>query len=184
MKTIVVGTDFNELATAALRFAGGLAARSGAELIVVYADTFEPPVEFTAAQLSEIAEAIERSRKAAAEELKANVARYVPQGVAWRAIVADGLPAAAISAVADAEGADFIVVGTHGRGGLQRLLLGSVAEALIRDAHVPVLTVHSTDGVRRVISHGANADLAASLARDLGAEFIASEGPRLQIGAR
>jgi nucleotide-binding universal stress UspA family protein len=151
---IVVGTDFNQLAAAALRFAGGIAGRAGAELIVVYADTFDPPAEFTAGQVRHIAETIERSKSKTREQLDAHVAKQIAKGVAWKAVVADGLPATSISGVADAEGADFIALGTHGRGGLQRLLIGSVAEAVIREARVPVLTVRSTElphDVRRVL---------------------------------
>jgi nucleotide-binding universal stress UspA family protein len=48
MKPILVGTDFSPIATEALRYAGRLAADSGAELIVVYADPFEPPHDISA----------------------------------------------------------------------------------------------------------------------------------------
>ena len=181
IKKIVVGTDFNQLAAAALRFAGGMAGRAGAELIVVYADTFDPPAEFTAAQVRHIAETIERSRKKAREQLEAHVAKRIAKGVAWKAIVADGLPATSISGIATAEGADFITLGTHGRGGLQRLMIGSVAEAVMREARVPVLTVRSTElpaVVRRVIcpvnaSHtaAAAASSAAHIAGALDAEL-------------
>jgi nucleotide-binding universal stress UspA family protein len=52
-----------------------------------------------------------------------------------------GDPAGEILKLADAETADLIVLGTHGRGGLGRLLMGSVAEAVLRKAPCPVLTV-------------------------------------------
>lgn len=154
IRKIVVGTDFNELATAALHFAGGIAARAGAELIVVYADVFLPPTEFTAAQVKHIAETIEKSKRMTREQLELHVRKNVPDGVVWKATVADGIPAPAIAMIADVEGAAFIAVGTHGRGGLQRLMIGSVAEAMIREARVPVLTVRSTtnpDSVRRIL---------------------------------
>jgi nucleotide-binding universal stress UspA family protein len=51
-----------------------------------------------------------------------------------------GDPAAAVARLADAEGVDLIVMGTHGRTGLTRLLMGSVAEAVVRRAKCPVLT--------------------------------------------
>jgi nucleotide-binding universal stress UspA family protein len=177
---IVVGTDFNLLATAALRFAGGIAARAGAELIVVYADTFDAPAEFTAAQVQHIAEAIERSKNRTREQLQAYVKKQVPKEVRWRAVVAEGMPATAMSLVAEAEEADFIALGTHGRGGLQRLVMGSVAEAVIREAHVPVLTVRVPEpprDVRRVLCpvNGGEAAAAASqathIAGALGAEL-------------
>jgi nucleotide-binding universal stress UspA family protein len=168
IKKIVVGTDFNELAAAALRFAGGIASRTGAELLVVYADTFEPPAEFTSAQVRHLAETIERSKQRTREQLEAHVAKHVPKGVPWKAIVADDLPASAIARMAETDGADFIAVGTHGRGGLQRLVVGSVAEALIGEARVPVLTVRSTElpsRINRVFCPINASDVAAEAAR-------------------
>lgn len=167
MNRIVVGTDFNPLATAALRFVSGIAARTGAELIVVYADTFDPPAEFTATQVRQLAEAIAQSKRKTAAELEAYVATNVANGVRWKTVVADGLPATTIVAIAEAEDAGLIALGTHGRGGLPRLVLGSVAEAVIRKAGVPVLTVHSTEPpaeIRRIlVEKGATSRVADSL---------------------
>ena len=56
-----------------------------------------------------------------------------------------GEPAAAVLRVAEAGGFDLIVMGTHGRRGLPRLLLGSVAQKVIARAHCPVLTLHVTE---------------------------------------
>jgi nucleotide-binding universal stress UspA family protein len=54
-----------------------------------------------------------------------------------------GPPAAAIAEVARAEKVDLIVMATHGRGGLERLVLGSVAESVLRGTRVPILIVRS-----------------------------------------
>ena len=59
----------------------------------------------------------------------------------WEVEVATGHPADAIVRVAQERGADLIVMGTHGRTGLQHVLLGSVAEKVVRTAPCPVLTV-------------------------------------------
>ena len=59
----------------------------------------------------------------------------------WDVEVTEGHPADAIVRVAREEGADLIVMGTHGRTGLQHALLGSVAETVVRHAPCPVLTV-------------------------------------------
>ena len=183
IQKIVVGTDFNQLAAAALRFAGGIAGRAGAELIVVYADTFDPPAEFTAAQVPHIAMTIERSRKKAREQLEAHVAEQITEGVVWKAVVADGLPATSLSSIATSEGADFIILGTHGRGGLQRMVIGSVAEAVMREAPVPVLTVRSTElppAVRRVICP-VNASDTAAVAASHAARIAAAIGAELTL---
>lgn len=145
MKKIVVGTDFSELATAALRFAASIAARTGAELIVVYADTFEPPLEFTATETPHMIETIDGEKRRARMELEAYVQEHVPPGVAREVVVADALPAMAITSIAEAEHADLIAVGTHGRRGISRLILGSVAEEVMRTAKVPVLTVRTPE---------------------------------------
>lgn len=178
---IVVGTDFNELSNAALRLAAGIAARSGALLTVVYADTFEPPAEFTATQIRQLAETIERSKNRTRDQLEHHVSQHVPNGVSWNAIVAEGLPATAIGTIAEKEGADFIALGTHGRGGLQRLVIGSVAEAVMREAKTPVLTVRSTaipGSIRRILCPVNASDIsviavdhAAQLARAVDAEL-------------
>ncbi|MEA1931996.1 MAG: universal stress protein [Euryarchaeota archaeon] len=55
--------------------------------------------------------------------------------------ITEGSPSTEIVRAAESQGCDLIVMGTHGRGGIDRLLLGSVAEKVVRAAHVPVLTV-------------------------------------------
>ena len=139
---IVVGTDFNDLATAALRVASEMAT----ELVVVYANPFDPPVEFTATQLDEIARQTDHSRKQAAEELQRYVARHVTKDVPWRTIVVDAPPATAIATVARAEDADLIAIGTHGHGSIPRMMFGSVAKSLMRASDVPLMVVRSMDG--------------------------------------
>jgi nucleotide-binding universal stress UspA family protein len=59
----------------------------------------------------------------------------------------DGSPSKRIVAVAEEADCDLVVMGTHGRGGIDRLLLGSVAERVVRESPVPVLTVRVGDDV-------------------------------------
>jgi nucleotide-binding universal stress UspA family protein len=63
-------------------------------------------------------------------------------------VLANGAPSTEIVDHATEEGCDLIVMGTHGRGGIDRLLLGSVAERVVRTATVPVLTIRVQDGER------------------------------------
>ncbi|MFI5303113.1 MAG: universal stress protein, partial [Polyangiales bacterium] len=74
---------------------------------------------------------------------KVEVQVALRQGRAW----------SEIGAAAQELGADLVVMGTHGRKGADRALLGSVAEKVLRTASVPVLTVHGPTGVH---SHSAN----------------------------
>ena len=80
-------------------------------------------------------------RKWAEETLEARAADLSQSGTkaSWRVQV--GVPFEEIVKIAEEERADMIVMGTHGRGGLNRMLLGSVAERVIRLAPCPVLTV-------------------------------------------
>ncbi|NHN40323.1 universal stress protein [Halorubellus sp. JP-L1] len=64
-----------------------------------------------------------------------------PAGVDVETVVVDGSPSREIVHYAEDGGIDLIVMGTHGRGGIDRLLLGSVAERVVRASKVPVLTV-------------------------------------------
>jgi nucleotide-binding universal stress UspA family protein len=74
----------------------------------------------------------------------AQVAReQVPEGVGVQTHVVYGHPAAGILQVSDAPDADLIVMATHGRGGLQRLWLGSVAWKVVQHTHRPVLLVRA-----------------------------------------
>jgi hypothetical protein len=62
---ILCPTDFSELATFALRYAKDMAACSGARLVVMYADPFLPPPQFTALQMDGLVKALERSKEVA-----------------------------------------------------------------------------------------------------------------------
>jgi len=143
MKTIVVATDFNELATAALREAVTIARGCGGTIVLLYADVFEPPAEFTATQLESVKGSIDASRLAAAEELERYAAEHIPEDVPHAIVVRDEPPVPAIVRTADEWNADLIAMGTHGRGAVARLLFGSVAEGVLRKTKRPVLIVRA-----------------------------------------
>jgi nucleotide-binding universal stress UspA family protein len=67
------------------------------------------------------------------------------EGVPVESVVVDGSPSREIVRYAEDEPCDLVVMGTHGRGGIDRLLLGSVAERVVRASRVPVLTVRVGD---------------------------------------
>ena len=142
---ILVPVDFNPLASAALEYAAEVAARAGGTLVVMYADTFEPPVELMAMQIPAVTAAIEESKAKTAEELAEYVNEHVDETLEMETEVREALPVPAILAAIAEHGPDLVVMGTHGRGGLTRLLFGSVTEAVLRQASVPVLTINRTD---------------------------------------
>ena len=141
MKKILVPVDFNALATAALHHAAGLAQTSGATLVVMYADTFEPPAEFTSQQTGTLAASIEESRRRTAEELDRYAHEHVPETLAMQTEVREAFPVEGILAAIDEHQPDLVVMGTHGRGGLTRMMFGSVAREVVRATRTPVVTI-------------------------------------------
>ena len=138
-------TDFSESADRAQRRAVGLARALGAELVLLHVTTDPPPLYNEGYWgLADAAAVVERQRKWATDTLQARVDMLAKDGVPARARVAAGVPVDEIVRAAAEEGVDFIVMGTHGRGQLDRLLLGSVADRVIRRAPCPVMTVRES----------------------------------------
>ena len=147
---ILVPTDFSETADAALEYAKALAGQLGASLHLLHVfsdpyaaaacapEVYAPPPPSLREQAKEQARECLRQRLSADEE---------KSGGTWDMV--SGLTAKQIVAYADEHALDLIVMGTHGRRGVAHLLLGSVAEHVVRTAVCPVLTVRSPGGERR-----------------------------------
>lgn len=128
---ILAPTDFSMCSLTALEHAEDLARVFRAELVVMHVE--EAPL--TPAELVAITGGTaDREVGRVVEHLRASRIRC-------RGLVRAGAPAAEILQVAAAEDVGLIVVGTHGRGGIRHLLLGSVAEHIVRAARCPVLTM-------------------------------------------
>ena len=140
MKRIVYATDFSERAAPAERQAVALARALGAELVLAHVGT-EAPLWRESLYTPSVRAVFEAQHKWATETLGARVAALNAEGVVARAVVRVGVPWQEIVRLAVEEHADMIVMGTQGRTGLERLLLGSVAERVIRQAPCPVVTV-------------------------------------------
>lgn len=141
-KLILVPTDFSEAAAHALRYASALGERFAAHLLVIYADPFILPADLPpngAGFPQSSAEMIEESREQLLKHAEQNISNHVAFNT--RVLVAS--PVDAIVEQACDIGADLIVMGTHGRTGLRRLLIGSVTEAVMRAATVPVIAVNT-----------------------------------------
>jgi nucleotide-binding universal stress UspA family protein len=136
IKNILFATDFSPAAAAALPFAAEIAQRFGARLFAVHAKT----PESYALPATEIWPAIEVETENQKEQLKATMRQQFPN-VESDVLVDDGGVWGVIDGLAKMKKADLIVVGTHGRRGIGKFLLGSVAEEIIRQASCPVLTV-------------------------------------------
>lgn len=134
-KKIVFPTDFSTASDAGLSIATALCRDTGATLIVVHVE--EPPIAYGGGEL--YYGLPEPDHPALATMLQAVVPTDSQVSCEHRLVMGD--PATEIVKVADDEQADMIVIGTHGRTGLSRLLMGSVAEQVVRRAKCPVLTV-------------------------------------------
>ena len=139
-RKILVPTDFSEYADTALAYAVTLAAKLDATIHLVHAITVSLG-SFPEIGLAQAAWAIETSTKNAQEALDKRSAQYGDQVPFAASVIDVGDARETINSIAAAIGADLIVLGTHGRRGLRRMVLGSVAESVVRSAPCPVLTV-------------------------------------------
>jgi nucleotide-binding universal stress UspA family protein len=158
LNRILVPLDGSALAESALEQAAELAAQNGATLVLLRAaeaHTF-PGADPTEAQVQVVREA-EEYLAAVADRLRRDGRSKVETGV-WY-----GSPAAAIVEAARLRRADLIVMSTHGRSGLGRLILGSVAESVLRGTPVPILLLRAP---------GAPVEAPAGAAKPKGAAHV------------
>jgi nucleotide-binding universal stress UspA family protein/dienelactone hydrolase len=152
VRTILQPTDLSEASVAAFRVAKSLAKSYGAKLVVTTA--YPPPVN--------AAEAVDRGRPGGdpAPDLLARLKAERPADGAVTYRVGEGDPADVILDSALREGCDLIVMGTHGRTGVRRAIMGSVAEAVSRKAPCPVVTVRPGVTEGKVVSDDRMEDVA------------------------
>ena len=148
MNNILVALDFGEPSAAALNYGRRLARKFGGTLYLIHVLADLTGLAMTtpglAGDLSPDMQ--ERARENAKEQLMRQLSEADQHDLKAKTIVVTAAaPAHAIVAVAHELPADLIVVGTRGRGGLSHLLLGSVAEHVIRAAPCPVLVVKHQD---------------------------------------
>jgi len=141
IKLILCPTDFSGPACTCVRNASELAEHFGAELLLVNVVPVLPPAPPDPNYVFKIPE-YERYLHADAEkQLRETREKLVNQNVKVRTKVGHGSAADEIVLIAKTEGADLIVISTHGSTGLEHFFFGSVAEKVVRLAECPVLTV-------------------------------------------
>lgn len=157
---LVVGVDLSEPSLAAVGQAMSVARHAGAPLVLLLVeglpdapDELPPSMRASAARL----QAVVRTRFAADRDALTGLRqRLIGQGVDVSQVIHDGFADAALADGAAQLGADLVVVGTHGRTGVKRVLLGSVAEKTVRLAASSVLVARgdgdaAEGGYRRII---------------------------------
>lgn len=150
LKKIFAPTDLSKLSEAGVRYALNLARTVGAEVTVYHAVHFEEPMLHsqemegrltTNYALRSPVKLLERCQLALTRFLKGHFPDLLPL-VETREKVQFGRPHKSIVEEAKKEGADLIVMSTHGRTGLSHMFIGSVTEKVVRHAPCPVLSIH------------------------------------------
>jgi nucleotide-binding universal stress UspA family protein len=136
-KRILIAVDESDPAARAVDLGTGLAAALDAQVQLVHVST-----ALTESLESGVATAdVLTTHREAGEQLLLRISSQVAATLRPEVRLREGKPADELVAAAHEWHADLVVIGTHGRSGLDRLLLGSTAEAVVRNAPCPVLTV-------------------------------------------
>lgn len=135
IKRILCPIDFSESNEATNQYASVLASASGAE--IVYLHVSIPDIPYGTTVYVDLEQDEERCRK------QLQTINPTIDGIPAAHVVEFGTPANQIVTYAKENGIDLIVMGTHGRTGIQRALMGSVAEVVVRKAECPVLALKS-----------------------------------------
>jgi nucleotide-binding universal stress UspA family protein len=147
-KHILCPLDFSELSDLSLKYAAAGAREYGAKLTVLHAEMFELPRYFSRTQREKLIQELSRAKKTIQRDLAKHVKKILGQSEAGLTVkyeVVEAHPVKAILEGAEKALSDLIVMGTHGRGGLKSLLLGSVVQNVVRNADIPVFTVRQKE---------------------------------------
>lgn len=138
IRSILHPTDFSECSQAAFEVACALARDYGARLIVLHVGVLPTPFVPEGMMAMDM-DAYEQELREKLDQLRPMDPSVFPE----RRLVVSGEPVTEILRRAEEERCEMIVMGTHGRTGLRHLLMGSVAERVLREAPCPVLTVRA-----------------------------------------
>jgi nucleotide-binding universal stress UspA family protein len=140
-KNILVPVDFGESSKQAVEMAVDLAKQYGAELTLVH--TWEVPVYGYGAMEFSAMDMLTPIQEAATGQLDALVAEVRKQHPKVKGVLMRGVPWRELLSVIEEAKPDLVVMGTHGRRGVGRAILGSVAEKIVRLSPAPVLTMRA-----------------------------------------
>lgn len=147
-KHILIGTDGSELMETVYEHCAYLAQLTNATVHIVYvldiAGFASVPIDSTWENMYDV---LLDEGKAIAENARKAVISHGVNKAAVMTAVLEGHPSSELNTYAENNTIDLIVIGTHGRRGLDRLLIGSVADKVIREAKVPVLVVRSPTNI-------------------------------------
>jgi len=158
IKNVLVATDFSEWSDAAIIYARALAGTFGARLHILHAVEFVATADVMGVAVPDLYKGVESAARQQLEGLISETDREIFG--ARPVLVTGGTPAQAIIDYAKKAEIDLIVLGTHGRRGLSHMVMGSVAERVVRLAPCPVLTVRQPE--REFVVPRAKDELAAA----------------------
>lgn len=141
IKTILFPTDFSQGARAAMDHAVSLAEDYNAKLVLVYVIQDISIAEWYIPSSISAADLVAEMQTSAEKEMEKWAAEAAAKVKAVEKLVVRGVPFVEIIRTAKDKNVDMIVIGTHGRTGIDHMLFGSTAEKVVRKAHCPVLTV-------------------------------------------
>ncbi len=157
-KRILCAVDFDPAAPIVLRWASLLAGKYNSQVLVLHSYWTDWPRYFTPAQEKEFAKQIEQQKAAASTELRHLIDDGLTRGIPREIAVIEAPATQAVSEEVSRTQPDLIIVGSHGRTGLKRLRLGSVAETVLYESTAPVLVVKGSESdsqqpqIRRVLA--------------------------------
>jgi len=155
-KRILFATDLSETSAEGFRFALDLASMTGSALVVAHVIDKRPQVTY---ETPEVAAVFDEEQKRSLEETRATFTELESEGkrrnVKIEVVLSEGVAAEALPRIADENMVDLMIIPIRNMGRLERALLGSTAEPVIREAHVPVLSIPITvDESRRADVRG------------------------------
>jgi nucleotide-binding universal stress UspA family protein len=147
LKKILVTTDLSKYSAAAIEYASSLALLYDARIYLLHVEDVTPPVMYTVHvpdfdaehfHLDALAEGRKRLEQFVQDEVRPLI---TPLHLKLKPVLRLGKPVDEIRRFVQEEGIDLVVMATHGRTGLRHIMIGSIAERVIRVSPVPVLTV-------------------------------------------
>jgi len=148
MNVVAVGVDLSPMGNRVVREALEVSAPHGAELVLVHVAAPDPDFVGMDAGPQYIRDDLARELREERTRLRAMAAELEAKGRRVRVVMVRGAAAPSLVEVARKVEADLLVVGSHGKGPMKRLFLGSVSEGVLRRAPCPVLVVPDQGEVR------------------------------------
>jgi len=183
-KRVLSPVDLSPASVPVLRWAGYFGVAFNSAIEVFHADHLEAPVYFTSGQLAALNEQAIAHRSSLETMVQELAGQTLGQRVSWKVKITEGPAIGELEKRLETEQPDLVIMGAHGRSGVKRVLLGSVAENIIRVAQCPVLIVPTSGEKQRsprigavlspvnfTESSRASLALSASVARAFNAEL-------------